>query len=135
MINEDKLILSSIKNWIFLEDSTGNIMNQDNLNSLIDQVQKRSLSFGQPVNLVTADGSIDCQNNPMEQESTVVELQFAEIIAALSILGAGGSFVLKIFTFLECQTINHLYILCSLFKEVSNFNTSYVLKSNELFLK
>jgi len=118
MINEDKLILSSEENWIFLEDTTGNIMSQANLDSLISQVEKRSEASNQTVNLVTADGSIDCQVNPLEQEKTVAELQFAEIIAALSILGRGGSFVLKIFTFLECQTINHLYLLCSLFEEV-----------------
>ncbi|XP_021952349.1 cap-specific mRNA (nucleoside-2'-O-)-methyltransferase 2 isoform X2 [Folsomia candida] len=121
MINEDKLILSSLNNWIFLKDTTGNIMNRANLDSLIEQVKQKCLSLEHSVDLVTADGSIDCQTNPMEQESAVVELQFTEIIAALSILGVGGSFVLKIFTFLECQTISHLYILCSLFEEVHLF--------------
>ncbi|XP_035713407.1 cap-specific mRNA (nucleoside-2'-O-)-methyltransferase 2-like [Folsomia candida] len=121
MINEDKLILSSLNNWIFLKDTTGNLMNRANLDSLIEQVKQKCLSLEHSVDLVTADGSIDCQTNPMEQESAVVELQFTEIIAALSILGFGGSFVLKIFTFLECQTISHLYILCSLFEEVHLF--------------
>ncbi|XP_035713434.1 cap-specific mRNA (nucleoside-2'-O-)-methyltransferase 2-like [Folsomia candida] len=121
MINEDKLILSSLNNWIFLKDTTGNLMNRANLDSLIEQVKQKCLSLEHSVDLVTADGSIDCQTNPMEQESAVEELQFTEIIAALSILGFGGSFVLKIFTFLECQTISHLYILCSLFEEVHLF--------------
>ncbi len=118
MINEDKLILTSVENWTFLQDGTGNIMNQENLDSLINEVRKKCKSTGIRVGLVTADGSIDCQNNPLEQETTVAELQFAEIVVALSILATGGNFVLKIFTFLECRTINHLYILCSLFKEV-----------------
>jgi cap2 methyltransferase len=118
MINEDKLILTSMDNWLFLEDTTGNIMSQSNMQSLFREVEKRCQEKKCKVGLVTADGSIDCQINPSEQEATVIELQFAEIVTALHILGKGGSFILKIFTFLECQTINHLYLLASLFTEV-----------------
>ena len=122
MINEDKLILSSVENWTFLKDGTGNLMNQENMDYLIEEVSRRKLEYGDRVGLVTADGSIDCQINPKEQETIVLGLQFAEIVAALNILSRGGTFILKIFTFLECQTVNHLYLLSSLFREVTLTN-------------
>jgi cap2 methyltransferase len=121
MINEDKLILTSMKNWTFLKDGTGNIIDQSNIDFLIEEVNRKFVSSTgtqMPVNLVTADGSIDCQSCPMDQENAVARLQLAEIITALSILSVGGSFVLKIFTFFEIQTVSHLYLLSSLFKEV-----------------
>lgn len=120
-MNADYLTFTSLNNWIFLKDTTGNIMNRKNLNSLIEQVKRRCIGSDQYVDLVTADGSIDCRTNPMEQESDAIELQFAEMIVALSILGTGGSFVLRMSTFLDCQSVSQLYILCCLFREVSNF--------------
>lgn len=118
MINEDKLILSSVDNWTFLKDGTGNLMNKKNMDSLIKEVSQRKMEYGGLVGLVTADGSFDCQMHPTEQETTVLGIQYAEIVAALNILSRGGTFILKIFTFLECQTINHLYLLSSCFKTV-----------------
>lgn len=38
---------------------------------------------------VTADGSIDCSDNPEDQENTVARLKWCEAIVALSILGNG----------------------------------------------
>lgn len=120
-MNADNLTFTSLNNWIFLKDTTGNIMNRKNFNSLIEEVQRKCQSFQHPVDLVTADGSIDVRTNPMEQESATEELQFVEMIAALSVLSPGGSFVLKVTSFLDCQSVCQLYILCSLFEEVSNF--------------
>jgi cap2 methyltransferase len=114
MINEDKLILSSWNNWTFLKDNTGNLMRRENVEGFVEE-QGRRLG---PVHFVTADGSRDCQDNPGEQEATVSQLHFAEIISALQTLVKGGSFVMKIFTFLECKTICHLYLLACTFKEV-----------------
>ncbi|XP_035714459.1 cap-specific mRNA (nucleoside-2'-O-)-methyltransferase 2-like isoform X2 [Folsomia candida] len=120
-MNADNLTFTSLNNWIFLKDTTGNIMNRKNFNSLIEEVQRKCQSFQHPVDLVTADGSIDVRTNPMEQESATEELQFVEMIAALSVLSPGGSFVLKVTSFLDCQSVCQLYILCSLFEEVFLF--------------
>lgn len=129
MINDDRLILKSMENWTFLEDNTGNVLSHANLNHLIkmkinklDKVREtKSGTQESQVYLVTADGSIDCQTNPGEQEAMVSHLQFAEILTAMTILQKGGSFVLKIFTFLEATTICHLYLLSCVFQEVHLF--------------
>ncbi|GIX70540.1 cap-specific mRNA [Caerostris extrusa] len=71
--------------------------------------------------LVTADGSIDCTDDPSEQETIVSELQFAEMIVALHNLSHGGSFVLKKFTFFESISICKMYFLNCIFKEIHVF--------------
>ena len=72
-----------------------------------------------PVTLVTADGSIDCQTNPAEQEAMTSNLHWCEVIAALEVLADGGSLVVKAFTFFEANTVSLLYLLSCAFKEVS----------------
>lgn len=49
--------------------------------------------------------------SPSEQEDKVQFLNFAQIVAALRLLSDGGTFVLKIFTFFEPETINMLFLL------------------------
>jgi len=85
MINEDKLILSSLQNWDFLKDNTGNLMSTNNIVDFLQRTQGTPLVY----HFVTADGSIDCQLNPGEQEATVAHLQFTEIVTALHSLIPG----------------------------------------------
>jgi len=126
MINDDRLILMSMDRWTFLEDFTGNILSYPNLKHIVKErqwklVEPRKDKTGKDegtVLLVTADGSIDCQTNPADQEKMVAHLQYGEIVTALMLLHKGGSFILKIFTFLEAATISHLYLLSCVFKEV-----------------
>jgi len=114
MINEDRLIMNSKEHWTFLADKTGNIMDCANMKFLVKKAKKCLGS----VHLVTADGSIDCQNNPNEQEAMVVHLHFAEILGALLSLDKGGTFLVKMFTFFECQTVCNLFLLACLFDKV-----------------
>lgn len=67
---------------------------------------------------VTADGSIDCQDDPGEQEQIVSCLHYCEALAGILILSTGGHMVIKKFTMFESQSISLMYILCCLFKEV-----------------
>lgn len=69
--------------------------------------------------LLTADGSIDCQDKPNEQERTVAHLHFCEAVTAFTILDVGGNFLLKGFTLFEDVTVCLTYLLCCLFEKVS----------------
>ena len=66
MINNDRFIIGTLDHWDFGDDNTGDLMRQENLAKLID----RSSELGE-VDLVTSDGSIDCQGDPGRQESIV----------------------------------------------------------------
>ena len=68
---------------------------------------------------VTADGSINCADQPAEQESVVAQLIYCEAVTAMMVLAKGGNFVFKMFTALEHQMICLLYLLSCTFSEVS----------------
>lgn len=114
MINDDRLILKTLDKWLFGKDNTGDLMNKENL---LDIIEKSSEL--EEILLVTADGSIDCQNNPAEQEDIVSWLHSCETIAALHMLAPGGSFLIKMFTFYEQSSICLLYLLNCMFKNVT----------------
>jgi cap2 methyltransferase len=113
MISDDRFIIYSLNNWFFGHDSTGDLMNIENLDSLIEKVKSKG-----KVNLITADGSIDCNNNPGEQEKIVANLHFCEVVAAINILETGGNFMLKMFTIFEHQSICLIYLLSCIFNKV-----------------
>lgn len=115
-IADDRLIANTLPWWFFGSDNTGNIMSQKHLLELQTFVANM-----RRVDLVTADGSFDCQENPDEQESLVASLHYCEVTAALLLLSLGGSFVLKMFTLYEHSSICLLYLLNCCFRSVSVF--------------
>ncbi|CAL7946995.1 unnamed protein product [Xylocopa violacea] len=114
MIDDDRFIRHTLDHWYFGEDSTGNLMNIENLNKLLKVVEPYHDIF-----LITADGSRDCVDVPGEQESILTHLHYCETVTALQLLAAGGSFVLKIFTIFECNTICLIYLLSCCFDNVN----------------
>ncbi|KAJ8272066.1 hypothetical protein COCON_G00109250 [Conger conger] len=116
MIADDRLIASTLPWWFFGTDDTGNIMS---LNYVLEL--KRFLGNMHTVDLVTADGSFDCQANPDEQEALVAPLHYCEAVAALLLLSPGGSFVLKMFTLYEHSSVCLLYLLNCCFRAVHVF--------------
>lgn len=115
-IADDRLIAPTLPWWFFGSDNTGDIMLQKHLLEL--QV---FVSNMRSVDLVTADGSFDCQDDPGEQESLVAPLQYCETVCALLLLAPGGSFVLKMFTLFEHSSICLLYLLVCCFRLVHIF--------------
>ncbi|KAK7789826.1 hypothetical protein R5R35_007358 [Gryllus longicercus] len=116
MINDDRFIFHTLPCWTFGYDYTGDIKNLSNINHIVEEAKQMG-----EVLLVTADGSVDCHDKPAEQEGVVSSLHYYETIAALNILGVGGSFLLKIFTAYEAQTVCLLYLLCCAFYQVNFF--------------
>ncbi|XP_033074831.1 cap-specific mRNA (nucleoside-2'-O-)-methyltransferase 2 [Trachypithecus francoisi] len=116
MIMDDRLIANTLHWWYFGPDNTGDIMTLKFLTGL-----QNFISSMATVHLVTADGSFDCQGNPGEQEALVSSLHYCEVVTALTTLGNGGSFVLKMFTMFEHCSINLMYLLNCCFDQVHVF--------------
>lgn len=115
-IADDRLIAHTLPWWFFGSDNTGDIMLQKHALEL--QV---FVSNMRSVDVVTADGSFDCQDDPGEQESSVAPLQYCETVCALLLLAPGGSFVLKMFTLFEHSSVCLLYLLVCCFRSVDVF--------------
>ena len=113
MINEDRFILHTLDHWTFGDDYTGDLMSPPNVADLMDKAD-----YMGEVLLVTADGSIDCQDDPGEQENYVAWLHYCEAFAAMMVLAVGGNFLLKMFTMFEHMTVSLLYLLSCVFEEV-----------------
>ncbi|CAH1975529.1 unnamed protein product [Acanthoscelides obtectus] len=116
MIPDDRFLKYTLDNWSFGEDFRGDICSKSSHAYLINHPFCK-----QKVMLVTGDGSIDCMNDPGEQERHVEYLHLCEAVTAVHILKTGGSFVLKIFTMFEDSTICLLYLLTCLFEKVTVF--------------
>lgn len=116
IVNDDRLILNTLDNWEWGPDYTGDIFQPGYAEHLRRVVLERP---GRTVCLVTADGSVDCSDDPGEQENAVAWLHDHETMVALNVLQDGGSLVLKMFTVFECRTICRLYLLCCLFRAVT----------------
>ncbi|XP_037086421.1 cap-specific mRNA (nucleoside-2'-O-)-methyltransferase 2-like [Pollicipes pollicipes] len=112
MISDDRFILHTLSRWHFGADDTGDLMNPANADHLIEVT-------GAGVNLVTADGSVDCQGEPAEQERIVAGLHHCEVWCALRALQPGGTLVVKMFTFYESGSVCLLFLLSCCFAEVS----------------
>ncbi|XP_053684883.1 cap-specific mRNA (nucleoside-2'-O-)-methyltransferase 2 [Sabethes cyaneus] len=116
MITDDRFIYHTLDSWCFGEDFTGDVMKRANLDAIV----RRSKQFRE-VNLVTADGSIDCLDIPEAQEEHVSHLHLAEAVTALKILTVGGSLILKMFTLFEHCSVNLLYLLYVCFEQLNVF--------------
>lgn len=115
-IADDRLIANTLPWWFFGSDNTGNVMLQKHLLEL-----QAFVSNMRRVDVVTADGSFDCQEQPDEQEALVASLHYCEATAALLLLATGGSLVLKMFTLYEHSSVCLLYLLNCCFRRVSVF--------------
>jgi 23S rRNA U2552 (ribose-2'-O)-methylase RlmE/FtsJ len=92
-------------------DETGNLLSVENF----EYCYKK---YGGTMDLITADGGVDFSENFNDQEHTATKLIIAQVIYAISMQSTGGNFVLKVFDIFSNATVDVLYLLSSLYKEV-----------------
>ena len=105
--------LNNNKN-VFIEkglDDTGNLLVQKNL-------EYCHLKYKGSMDLITGDGGFDFSIDFNKQEVLSLKLIYAQICYALIMQKQGGTFILKIFDIFTEPTIDFLYLLCSLYKNV-----------------
>uniref|UniRef100_A0A0A1WYH0 Cap-specific mRNA (nucleoside-2'-O-)-methyltransferase 2 n=2 Tax=Zeugodacus cucurbitae TaxID=28588 RepID=A0A0A1WYH0_ZEUCU len=127
MISDDRFMFHTFDNWLMHDDFTGNIINRSHIEQMQQHCKQR---LEDNVQLITADGSIDCVDAPDCQEEVVATLHFAEITAALSILAEGGCFVVKMFTMFESTNVCKLFLLNCIFEEVHVFKPATSKRGN-----
>jgi len=94
-------------------DGTGNLYNVENIKFL------SKLTGGKNnVDLITADGGFDFSSDFNNQEEMCFKLITCEVLSALYLQKAGGSFVLKIFDMFNDKTLRILQLLHNVYDTV-----------------
>ncbi|GIX64010.1 ribosomal RNA large subunit methyltransferase J protein [Babesia caballi] len=130
---EDILYRETSNNWLNGADESGNIMRTANIEYIWDRISRPSrFNKGKApvlVDLVTADGSVDCQADPNNQEALTAPLKLAEVVCALGLMRVGAAFVLKMFTLFEESSLSIVALLSMCFKSVEVYKP-HLSKSN-----
>ena len=111
---KSKGFLEMHRNRVCIEtgaDGTGNIISLNNFEHCVSKYQNTC-------EFITADGGFDFSCDFNNQESMVSRLLAAEMGFALALQKTGGHFILKVFDTFTKPTIDILYVLCNLYKEV-----------------
>ena len=111
---KSKGFLEMHRNRVCIEtgaDGTGNIISLKNFEHCVSKYQNTC-------EFITADGGFDFSCDFNNQESMVSCLLAAEMGFALALQKTGGHFILKVFDTFTKPTIDILYVLCNLYKEV-----------------
>lgn len=133
-LTEDCFIEQTFENWFFGYDSnSGNILQEKFYESLNEEFKKKLVestnksstdlkSIKSPFfNLITGDGGMSNIEKPELQEENSFKLILNETLVALNCLANNGTFVVKIFGFLNCRTVCLIYILTCLFEKLHLF--------------
>lgn len=91
------------------KDDTGNILHKENRTHFLEECKK--------VHLYTADGGFDFSGDYSAQEDSIFSLLVAEILIGIQCLQKGGIMIIKCFDTTEKQTLDLLWMTCSLFRE------------------
>lgn len=97
----------------FGEDSTGDLYNMKNIDSLVQDVGEGTCD------LVTADGGFDFSKDFNGQEACSSRLIACETYAAMRLLRPGGSLVLKLYDISSHASVRLLNLLCCAFGDVT----------------
>jgi 23S rRNA U2552 (ribose-2'-O)-methylase RlmE/FtsJ len=91
---------------------------------LVDNLKHCNSLYANSMNIITADGGFDFSIDFNKQELLATNLLFAQVSFAISMQKINGHFILKIFDIFTKTTIDIIYLLSSLYKEV------YIVKPN-----
>lgn len=89
----------------------GDMLKPDNLRTCFENHRGSA-------NLVTADGGFDFTTDFNHQEVMSLKLMFAQVAYAIATQKEGGSFVVKVFDTVKAASIDILYILASVYKQI-----------------
>lgn len=92
-------------------DETGNLLSRNNFMHCYKLYKNK-------MNLVTGDGGVDFSENFNNQEQLATKLIIAQVAYALIMQSDNGNFVLKVFDTFSKTTVDVLYLLSSLYKNV-----------------
>jgi 23S rRNA U2552 (ribose-2'-O)-methylase RlmE/FtsJ len=95
------------------KDNTGDINNLENIHYIASKVGSFNSFY-----LITADGGFDEGNEFNNKEQLHYFLILNEIYTSISLQKLGGSFILKVFDIFTETSINLLYLLNTLYKDV-----------------
>jgi len=90
---------------------TGDLLSVDNLKYCKD-------TYGNSMNVITADGGFDFSIDFNKQESLATNLLFAQVSFAIAMQKQNGHFILKIFDIFTKTTSDIMYLLSTLYKQV-----------------
>ncbi|EKX72499.1 conserved hypothetical protein [Theileria equi strain WA] len=129
VLAEDILFRETYPNWIVGFDGSGNITKSGNIEYIWDHISRPSRhNKGKTptlVDIVTADGSFNCQHDPNNQENLTASLKFSETICALGLLRVGGCFILKMFTMFEESSLSIMALLSLCFKRLEVYKPTF----------
>uniref|UniRef100_A0A914RVN5 Cap-specific mRNA (nucleoside-2'-O-)-methyltransferase 2 n=1 Tax=Parascaris equorum TaxID=6256 RepID=A0A914RVN5_PAREQ len=118
MFLDDELITNTQSKWLFGEDNSGNICKwtQHYLEHIVNSHRR--------FHLITADGSLYCQDDPSNQERIAYPLLETEMRISLLLLEHGGSMVIKIYTIFREETALAVLHLISRFEDAHLYKPS-----------
>jgi hypothetical protein len=92
---DDKFYQKTKSHWIFGKDMSGDLLKWETFEAIWDQVGRGT------VDLITADGAMNSDDDYNEQEAINFPLILAECVCSIHLLSAGSTLVVKMFTQFE----------------------------------
>ena len=122
LINDDPNVPGWKKSNTFL-DNNPNVIIETGVSNTGDLLDINNLKYCREkyknsMNIITADGGFDFSIDFNQQEILATNLLFAQLSFAISMQKINGHFIMKIFDIFTKTTVDIIYILSSLYKQV-----------------
>ncbi|KAH7650400.1 adrift- FTSJ family RNA methylase [Cryptosporidium bovis] len=117
VLTDDIIYRDTYRAWNMGIDDSGDITNTQNIDFIWEKTSKNTKNCWL-ADLVTADGSIDMQYNPNNQEVLTSSIQYSEVVCALGLLRKHGSLILKCFNIFNHTSISLIALLCYCFRNL-----------------